>query len=216
MQALRKAQLEAGVYNAGLPGQSLAAPKSPIIFEDAMSANDSSTAHEEGHTGPVKNPKQLLQMVFFSFVIPIFGIIALVYFVVSGNKPGAGADTSEKAVAMRIQKVGSVEIRDANRPLKAGAEVYAAQCAACHAVGAAGSPKFGDAAAWAPRIKTGFESLWNSALKGKGAMGAQGGGDFTDIEIGRAVVHMANAGGAKFAEPAAPAAAAADAPAAAK
>ncbi len=181
-----------------------------------MSANDSSTAHEEGHTGPVKNPKQLLQMVFFSFVIPIFGIIALVYFVVSGNKPGAGADTSEKAVAMRIQKVGSVEIRDANRPLKAGAEVYAAQCAACHAVGAAGSPKFGDAAAWAPRIKTGFESLWNSALKGKGAMGAQGGGDFTDIEIGRAVVHMANAGGAKFAEPAAPAAAAADAPAAAK
>jgi cytochrome c5 len=176
-----------------------------------MSANDSSTAHEEGHTGPIKNPKQLLQMVFWSFVIPIFGIIALVYFVVSANKPGAGADTSEKAVAMRIQKVGSVEIRDANRPLKAGAEVYAAQCVACHASGAAGAPKFGDVAAWAPRIKTGFDALWQSALKGKGAMGAQGGGDFTDVEIGRAVAHLANSAGGKFAEPAAPAAAEAEA-----
>ena len=46
-------------------------------------------------------------------------------------------------------------------------------------------------------------------------MGAQGGGAFSDIEIGRAVVHMANAAGGKLAEPKAPAAAnAAAAPAA--
>jgi hypothetical protein len=32
-------------------------------------------------------------------------------------------------------------------------------------------------------------------------MGAQGGGDYEDLEIGRAVVYMANAGGAKFQEP---------------
>jgi hypothetical protein len=38
-------------------------------------------------------------------------------------------------------------------------------------------------------------------------MGAQGGGDFDDVEVGRAVVYMANAGGAKFAEPQPPAAA---------
>jgi hypothetical protein len=47
-----------------------------------------------------------------------------------------------------------------------------------------------------------------SALKGKGAMGAQGGGDFSDVEIGRAVVYMANQSGAKFAEPKLPATAA--------
>ena len=41
-----------------------------------------------------------------------------------------------------------------------------------------------------------------------GAMGAQGGGDFSEVEIGRAVVYMANKGGAKFDEPKAPAAAA--------
>jgi len=166
-----------------------------------MSANDPTTAHEEDHSGPIKTPKQLLLAVFFSFVVPVFAIIALVYYVSSDNKPAAGAGDLEKAVAQRIQKIGMVEIRDANRALKTGAEVYAAQCAACHATGAAGAPKFGDAAAWAPRIKTGFEALWNSSLKGKNAMGPQGGGDFDDVEIGKAVVHMANAAGAKFAEP---------------
>lgn len=166
-----------------------------------MSANDHTTAHEEDHSGPIKTPKQLLLAVFFSFVVPIFAIIALVYYVTSDNKPAAGTGDPEKAIAQRIQKVGMVEIRDANRPLKAGNEVYAAQCAACHAAGVAGAPKFGDAAAWGPRIGTGYAALLNSVLKGKGAMAPQGGGDFDDVEIGKAVVHMANAAGAKFAEP---------------
>jgi cytochrome c5 len=108
-------------------------------------------------------------------------------------------------VAQRIQKIGMIEIRDANRPLKSGEEVYKAQCVACHDSGAAGAPKFGDTAAWAPRIATGFEALWNSALKGKNAMGAQGGGDHSDIEIARAVVYLTAAAGGKFTAPAAPA-----------
>jgi cytochrome c5 len=171
-----------------------------------MSDNSQATAHEEDHTGPIKTPKQLLVASFFSFVIPIFVIIGLVSYVTSANKPAAGAVNMEKATAERIQKVGSVEIRDANRAMKTGEEVFKAQCSACHSSGAAGAPKFGDAAAWAPRVKTGFEALYNSAMKGKGAMGAQSGGDFADYEIARAVVYMANAGGAKFDEPKKPAA----------
>ena len=166
-----------------------------------MSDNSQATAHEEDHTGPVKTPKQLLLAAFFSFVIPIFVIIGLVYYVTSANKPAAGSVNVEKATAERIQKVGMVEIRDANREMKSGEEVYKAQCAACHAVGAAGAPKFGDAGAWGARVKTGFDALYNSAIKGKGAMGAQAGGDFSDYEIGRAVVFLANAGGGKFDEP---------------
>ena len=163
--------------------------------------------HEhDSHTGPIKTPAQLLWTSFFSFVAPIFIIIGLVYYVTSGDKPAAGAVDPELATAIRIERVGSVELRDANRPLAAGGEVYAAQCAACHAAGVVGAPKFGDAAAWAPRIGQGYDLLLTHALKGKGAMAAQGGGAFSDVEIGRAVVHMANAGGAKFAEPAAPAA----------
>jgi cytochrome c5 len=180
-----------------------------------MSANNHSTAHEEAHTGPIKTPKQLLAAVFLSFVVPVFAIIGLVYYVASADKPMAGADDGGRAIAERIQKVGMVEIRDANRPLRAGEEVYKAQCIACHGSGAAGAPKLGDAAAWAPRIATGYDTLLTSALKGKNAMGAQGGGDFQDVEIGRAVVYMTAAAGGKFAEPAMPAAGAADAPAAA-
>jgi cytochrome c5 len=173
-------------------------------------------AHDS-HTGPIKTPAQLLWTSFFAFVVPVFVIIGLVYFVTSGNKPAAGAVDSELATAQRIQKIGVVEIRDANRPLAAGADVYKAQCAACHDAGLAGAPKTGDAGAWAARIATGYEALLNSALKGKGAMGAQGGGAYRDAEIGRAVVYMANAAGAKFEEPqqAAPAEAAAPAAAAA-
>ena len=170
-------------------------------------------AHES-HTGPIKTPAQLLWTSFFAFVAPIFIIIGLVYYVTAGDKPAAGAVDTELATAQRIQRVGSVELRNANRPLQTGEAVYTAQCSACHAAGVVGAPKFGDAAAWGPRIGTGYEALLNSALKGKNAMAAQGGGAFSDVEIGRAVVHMANAAGGKFEVPQAPAGAAA-APAAA-
>ncbi|WP_090142846.1 cytochrome c5 family protein [Limnohabitans sp. DM1] len=163
-------------------------------------SNNSHDQHE-AHTGPVKTPKQMLMLSIASFVIPVFIIIGLVFYVTSANKNAPGSSDAERAVAQRIQKIGSVEVRDANRPLKSADEVYKAQCAACHATGAAGAPKFADASAWGPRIKQGLENLVNSSLKGKGAMGAQGGGDFNDTEIARAVVYMANSAGGKFDEP---------------
>lgn len=173
--------------------------------------------HEEAHTGPIKKPKQLLLAVLFSFVVPIFVIIGLVKFVTSSDTSGAGTGNAEMAKAMRLQKVGSIEIRDANRPLRGGEEVYKSQCSACHATGAAGAPKFQDAAAWGPRLKQGLDTLVHSALAGKGAMAAQGGGEFNDTEIARGVVYMANAAGGNFPEPqpAATAAAGDAAPAAA-
>ena len=174
-----------------------------------MSANDPTTSHDEDHSGPIKTPKQFLMASALFFVLPVFIIIGLVYYVSSAPKTAPGAGDTEKAIAMRIQKIGSVEIRDANRVLRTGEEVYKAQCTACHAAGLAGAPKTGDVAAWAPRIKTGYDALLTSALKGKGAMGAQGGGDYDDIEIGRAVVYLTTAAGGKFAMPAAPAAPAA-------
>ena len=183
----------------------------------------SDSTQEEAHTGPIKTPKQLLLAVFFSFFVPVFAIIALVAYVVAENKP-AGSGEAEKhalgglttqdldrGIAERIRKVGAVEIRDANRPLKTGEEVFKAQCTTCHTAGVANAPKLGDAAAWAARLKTGFDALVASALKGKGAMPAQTGGDFEDTEVARAVAYMANSAGGKFAEPqrAAPATAAA-------
>jgi cytochrome c5 len=187
----------------------------------------SDSTQEEAHTGPIKTPKQLLLAVLFAFLVPVVIIISLVAYVSSENKPagtsladsqalgGVTPQDVERAVAERIRKVGTVEIRDANRPLRAGEEVFKAQCTTCHTAGVAGAPKFGDAAAWAPRIATGLDALVNSALKGKGNMPAQGGGDFDDVEVARGVVYMANAAGAKFAEPQRAAAVAANAASAA-
>ena len=167
--------------------------------------------HDGPHEGPIKTPKQLVLAVVFSFVIPIFAIVLLVKYVTEDHRPAAGSDgLSAEAVARRIQPIGSIEVKDASdaSALKTGEQVFAAQCTACHTSGAAGAPKVGDTAAWEARLKTGYEVLLASALKGKGAMGAQGGGDFSDFEIGRAVVYMANQSGGKLEEPKAPAAAA--------
>ena len=173
--------------------------------------SDAQHDNHEVHEGPIRTPKQLVWAVVFAFIIPIAVIVLLVKNVGVAAKPAAGTEAlAAEAVAARIQPVGTIELKDASNPAahKTGEEVFKAQCAACHATGAAGAPKFGEAAAWSARLGLGYDGLLNSALKGKGAMGAQGGGDFSDVEIGRAVVYMANNAGGKFDEPKAPAAAA--------
>jgi cytochrome c5 len=195
-------------------GPALPAAFGAAATEDFMS---DSQDHDAPHEGPIKTPKQLIVTVVASFVVPIAIIVLLVNYVASGDKDGAGSEgMSEQAVALRIQPVGEVVLKDASGAvtLRTGEQVYTAQCGACHAVGAAGSPKLGDEASWGPRITTGYEALLNSALKGKGAMAAQGGGEFSDFEIGRAVVFMANKAGGKLEEPKPPAAAASAASAA--
>ncbi|MFL0811128.1 MAG: c-type cytochrome [Agarilytica sp.] len=57
---------------------------------------------------------------------------------------------------------------------RSGQEVYDSKCATCHATGAAGAPKLGDAAAWAPRIGKGMDTLYTSAISGFNGMPAKG------------------------------------------
>ena len=72
----------------------------------------------------------------------------------------------------------------------AGKKLYEAACMACHAAGIAGSPKFGDKAAWAPRAKLGLDAMTASVIKGKGAMPPRGGSQGTDAEIKQAVAYI--------------------------
>jgi cytochrome c5 len=113
----------------------------------------------------------------------------------AGRARHGDASMSETAVAERLKPVGEVHV-DANAaapvavaaaipataPVAVGASgadqgktTYEAVCAACHAGGVAGAPKTGDKAIWGPRIEQGNDTLYASALKGKGVMPAKGG-----------------------------------------
>ncbi len=77
----------------------------------------------------------------------------------------------------------------------AGEKTYKTACFACHGTGAAGAPKIGDKAAWAPRIKKGLDTLHKHAIQGfkgsKGFMPAKGGRtDLSDADVMAAVDYM--------------------------
>lgn len=121
-------------------------------------------------------------------------------------------------VAQRIQPVGQVAIAgEDNSGLPApgagsaapvedpapaqmaaemsGDEVYKTACAACHTAGIAGAPKTGDAAAWAPRIEQGIDTLSTHAINGfqgkAGYMPPKGGRtDLSDDAVRSAVEYM--------------------------
>ena len=112
----------------------------------------------------------------------------------------------EEAVNQRILPVAQVSIAAATGATGAertGEQLYQTACVACHATGAAGAPKLGDNAAWAPRLKQGLDGLLKSATMGKNAMPPKGGSDATETELARAIVYMANKSGGNLKEPAA-------------
>ncbi|MFP3186389.1 MAG: c-type cytochrome, partial [Paraburkholderia sp.] len=150
------------------------------------------------HEAPIKTPAQLVAAIIAGFAVPVIIIVLLAVYADNWTRTGAGTDSlSDAEVSARIAPLAQVDIRDANAPrvYKTGEEVYKAVCSACHATGAAGAPKFTNSADWAPRIAQGFDTLLHTALTGKGAMPARGGtspDDYSDYEIARAVVYMAN------------------------
>jgi cytochrome c5 len=171
-----------------------------------MSQNE----HEAGHESPIKTPKQLMTVVALAFLVPILIIVLLSQFFanmrsVDKDSPAMAYD----AVAKRLKPVGDLAFAasgsDAAQGPRSGEEIYKTVCTACHASGAAGAPKFGDKDDWAKRLKEGQKRLVETAIKGIRAMPPRGGSaGLSDLEVERAVVHIANSAGAKFKEPAAP------------
>ncbi|HLX24949.1 MAG TPA: c-type cytochrome [Usitatibacter sp.] len=151
----------------------------------------------------------------------IIGIMMLAAFAVGSYGQRSMADEpamSKEAVAKRLAPVAKFEL-DPNAPpasappaapagtvvaataaampapAKGGAadgkKTYETVCFACHGAGVAGAPKFGDKAAWAPRVAQGKDTLHASALKGKGAMPAKGGNTtLSDADVTAAVDYM--------------------------
>lgn len=151
-------------------------------------------------------------MLVLGILIGITGLLYVLARVVSANTQEKHVliDPAVKAaVAERIQPVGKVAMmgkdNSALAPAKkataapaadlGGEEVYNMACIACHGAGVAGAPKFGDAAAWAPRVAKGADTLHEHALKGfqgqAGFMPPKGGRvDLSDKSILNAVDFM--------------------------
>ena len=156
-------------------------------------------------------------------LIAVSAVVALLYFlaqvVKSDNEASAKAASAELQIVERLRPVAGFEMGATSKGPKTGEEVFNSLCTACHAAGVAGAPKVGDAGAWGPRIAQGEATLFKHALEGftgkSGTMPSKGGNPaLSDLEVERAVVFMANKGGASFPEPADPAADGAAAPAA--
>jgi cytochrome c5 len=104
------------------------------------------------------------------------------------NAPPPAAAAAAPAVAAVTVPAAASKTASAGGSGKA---TYDSVCTVCHAAGVAGAPKFGDKAAWAPRIKTGADALHASALKGKGAMPPKGGNPaLSDADVQAAVDYM--------------------------
>jgi cytochrome c5 len=182
--------------------------------EETMSESHHPDAIEQNiETHPVK----LALMVAVGAIALVIGIILLAQFAVTAYGGRSLKDSPAMApgeVAKRIGPVAKLVVdsgaapgtaTQAGAPVAAvtappragkaesgkGKTVYEASCIACHATGVAGSPKFGDKAAWAPRIKSGIEALYGSALKGKAAMPPKGGNaSLADADVKAAVDYM--------------------------
>jgi len=154
--------------------------------------------------------------------------VAAVILVVASTLDVLAAAANEQTVEDRIRPVGQVRIAGqgveeepaAPAVERTGKEVVDQACAACHATGAAGAPKIGDKALWAPRLDQGFDTLASHAINGFKGMPARGGNPtLTDTEVQRAVAYLVEQVGMKVKlpepKPAAAAPAATPAPAAA-
>lgn len=89
-----------------------------------------------------------------------------------------------------------------NAQEKSGAEVYKAVCIECHGAGKFNAPVMGNKKSWGKLVREGLDDLVPAALRGIRKMPPKGGDPtLSDLEVARAVVHMANAGGGNFGEP---------------
>ena len=101
----------------------------------------------------------------------------------------AAAPADGEAVTVKDDAAAGAE----DLAVNVGEQLYNKQCMACHANGLLGSPKYGDAAAWAPRIAKGKETLYTHAANGFNQMNAQANAEVSAEQVHAAVDYMVSA-----------------------
>lgn len=75
----------------------------------------------------------------------------------------------------------------------AGAKLYETNCKVCHEGGLLNAPKYGDKAAWEPRVAKGTETLHMHSAKGFNKMPAQATDQVSEAQVHAAVDYMIEA-----------------------
>lgn len=142
---------------------------------------------------------------FFKTMVFIIGglVVFMIIIIIAANMLSKGSTNIhedsmvQNAIEKRIAPVGQVNVGEVAPAATAaagpvdGKAIYEQTCSACHGTGAAGSPKFGDKAAWGPRISQGMDTLFNHAMNGFKAMPPRGGrADLDDDSVKAAVKYM--------------------------
>jgi cytochrome c5 len=105
----------------------------------------------------------------------------------------------EQQVAARIAPAGHVSMAGQVAAVtsggvesaRAGGDIYAINCIACHSSGVAGAPIMGDVAAWSARLEQGLETVYTNAINGIRGMPMRGTCmDCSDDEVKAAVDHI--------------------------
>ncbi len=105
----------------------------------------------------------------------------------------AVADVDADAEATDMVAADTTAEASADLAVDVGANLYNTQCMACHASGLLNAPKYGDAAAWAPRIAKGIDTLTDHSANGFNQMPAQAVNGVTEDQIRSAVEYMVDA-----------------------
>ena len=132
-------------------------------------------------------------VVFFIISITLANMIGK-----NSDETAKGPDAMVEAATMeRIKPIGEVNVGTVPVAAAApsggadGKATYSGTCIACHGTGAAGSPKFGDKAAWKNRIAQGLDTLDKHAIHGFKGMPAKGGNaSLSDDAVKAAVKYM--------------------------
>ena len=139
-----------------------------------------------------KNPSS--KIMYLSIALAVVLIAVVVPFSMSGKGKSDSVSNADD-VESRIAPIVKIQMQagGGDGGVKDGKTVYNTVCAGCHGAGVLGAPKFGDKAAWAPRIGQGIATLNSHAINGIRGMPARGGAaSLSDDEVKGAVEYMVN------------------------
>ena len=114
---------------------------------------------------------------------------------VAEGAPVAETEVASTETAVQPEAVAQPEPEEmATEPevltADAGAKLYESNCKVCHDAGLLNAPKYGDAAAWAPRLAKDKETLYTHSAKGFNKMPAQAVDGITEAQVKAAVDYM--------------------------